>query len=169
MRRLVFAMSVTILLIALAAVPVSGAPIKVEKPSLVTAVCLWGDQMRVRSDWSGQVISNPNAGPTFTWTFKGMGLPASPATIPFIGPTSDPSFVQVDLNKFIVDAGPIEWNSWSAITTSATSVDPSVGVHVHRRTHHRVKYPRRQLQTMHFPAVQAAPGNMAARLLDHFM
>ena len=120
MRRSVFAMSVAILLIALAAIPASGAPIKLVKPSLVTAVCISGDQMRVRSDWSNQVISNPNAGPTFTWTFKGMGLPASPATIQFIGPTSDPSFVQVDLNKFIGDAGPSEWNSWSAITTSAT-------------------------------------------------
>ena len=50
MRRSVFAMNVAILLIALAAVPASGAPIKVQKPLLVTAVCLSGDQMRVRSD-----------------------------------------------------------------------------------------------------------------------
>ena len=49
-----------------------------------------------------------------------MGLPVSPITIQFIGPTSDDSFVQLDLNKFIGDAGPIEWNSWSAIGTSAT-------------------------------------------------
>jgi len=119
-RRSVFAMSVAILLIALAAAPAAGAPIHVEKPSLVTTVCLSGDQMRVRSDWSGQVIGNPAAGPTFTWTFKGMGFPASPVTIPFIGPTTDPSFVQVDLNKFIGDLGPIEWNSWSSIATSAS-------------------------------------------------
>ena len=105
MRRSVLAMSVAILLIALAAIPASGAPIKLVKPSLVTAVCISGDQMRVRSDWSNQVISNPNAGPTFTWTFKGMGLPASPAKIQFIGPTSDPSFVQVELNNFIGNAG----------------------------------------------------------------
>jgi len=84
-RRSVFAMSVAILLIALAAAPAAGAPIHVEKPSLVTTVCLSGDQMRVRSDWSNQVIGDPAGGPTFTWTFKGMGLPSSPVTMLFIG------------------------------------------------------------------------------------
>jgi len=119
MRRSVLAASVAILLTALAVAPATAAPIHVLKPSLTTAVCLTGEQMRIRSDWSDQ-ISDPAIGPTFTWTFKGPGLPASSITIPFIGPTLDPSFVQVDLTKFIGDVGLVDWNRWSSIATAAT-------------------------------------------------
>ena len=121
MRRSRIAMPLALILVALAAAPASGVPIQPLKPVLVTTACLTGDQLRIRSDWSNQDPDPSVLIEAFTWTFKGPGLPTSPATLEFIAnPIPADSYVQADLLKFLGDAGLVDWNRWTSIGTSAS-------------------------------------------------
>lgn len=120
MRRLIAGLTAATILVALFAGPATAVPPKkVPKPTLTTTACLIADQLHVTSSWANQVI-DPNGALTFTLTFKGTGLLTSQASQNYVGPYSDPSFVEAVPNKFIGDTGPVEWNSWSTIATSAS-------------------------------------------------
>lgn len=94
------------------------ASLRGPEPTVATGACVIGPELRVRTSWLNQPVSDPTIAPSVTWTFGGSG---QTATITLDVPSSqyDARYVEWDLQRFVDTGGsPIPWNTWSTIDTT---------------------------------------------------
>jgi hypothetical protein len=141
MRRTFGALVAAGLLVTVLAGTASAAPSKAAPPkhvggtSFVTTACVDAqNEMVFHVDWANVTIDQTKD-LTVTWTLNGRNLTATPVGTIYSPTYDDPSFADFSSPVLVGPTGPIDWDAWRTIGTTAAGAFDATAKTVRRPGH----------------------------------